>query len=194
MKRISLMVIVILMMHSMYSQDTDIKVTPQQQKRINELFVPKKIVEYSKGLSNEENLRKYVIQLELVIQEKDSLLQDLFDKLIYLQNLEEELLDKESVSLENILSLTSQLQEAQNEIKVLASKQKKVQKKESNFGVYLTTEYGTSLTSSTSVEHLSYKHAFFGLELVRSKMIYGLKVNPVNEKFMYAGSVSFKIF
>lgn len=178
----------------MYSQNTPIKVTPSQQKRIDSLFTPEKIIEYSKGLSNEKALREYVKELESVLSSKDSLIQEMLQKEEKYIQQEKESLKKERNFLDKISSLNTQLSSAYERIDELSNRQLDIQKSKSNNGVYVLGEFGNGYTIQEGLVRLDYKHVFFGLQYVRSKIIFGIKINPVNEEMIYAGSISFKLF
>lgn len=62
------------MMQSMYSQ---IIPTKEQQKKIKELTTPERLIEYSKGLSNEKSLAKRYDSLVKLISKKDKLIDSL---------------------------------------------------------------------------------------------------------------------
>lgn len=68
-------VIVMLFSINMYSQNTDI--TPKQKERIDSIFTAEKIIQISKGLSNEERQRDSIISL----QKKIKSLNEIIDKL-----------------------------------------------------------------------------------------------------------------
>lgn len=62
-------------MHSMLSQVID--TTPQQKKRIEEIFTPEKIVEVSKGLSNEQRQKLEIDSLLKIIIFKDDIIEQI---------------------------------------------------------------------------------------------------------------------
>ncbi len=63
------------MMHSTLSQTTNI--TKQQKSRINNIFTPSKIIDISKGISNEERQVKEIDSLQAIIDFKDNVIEEL---------------------------------------------------------------------------------------------------------------------
>lgn len=58
-------------------QSQIINITESQKKRIDSIFTAEKIIEISKGLSNEKLQEKQIKRLEQIIQKKDSIIQEL---------------------------------------------------------------------------------------------------------------------
>lgn len=63
------------MMHSTLSQVTNI--TKEQKNRIKTIFTPARIIEISKGISNEERQVKEIDSLQKIIDFKDSVIEEL---------------------------------------------------------------------------------------------------------------------
>jgi len=62
----------------MLSQNTDI--TKEQKKRIKEVFTPEKIIDISKGLSNEQRQAIQIDSLQKMLDEKDKIIEALKEK------------------------------------------------------------------------------------------------------------------
>lgn len=60
---------------SMLSQNTD--TTKEQKKRIKQVFTPEKIIDISKGLSNEQRQSVQIDSLQKIIDAKDKIISDL---------------------------------------------------------------------------------------------------------------------
>ncbi len=66
------------MMHLMYSQS--INTTPEQEQRIKDLVTPERLIEWSKGLSNEQDQRVAIDTLESQLKELKSIANELYLK------------------------------------------------------------------------------------------------------------------
>lgn len=162
----------------MLSQVTDI--TKEQKQRIEEIFTPEKIIEISKGLSNEQKQDSVIIARDKQIQE--------------LQSKIEALKEEHKNTLVAIAKENKKAQETTQEIDSISDHQLKTEKlKWSGLHLYVGAE----------VPEFTFKNTFINVELMYEfrKLHFGLKgeVNPTvtienPNTFTYFLKVRYKIF
>lgn len=157
------------------------------------MTTPEKLIEYSKGLSNEQRLIRYSEEQRSVIESKDSIIDELLRTISEYRQYERITIDRESAFLADITELNRMLTKANDDLTSVRNVRLDIERAKDHKGFYAIGMVGTGF-DYVDKNGTPYKNGWIGLNYVGSGFILGASSNPLNNTILYALNVGIKIF